>query len=132
MCHTNGCATEGKYSTEIGTEKGITQRRKKNQLKNEVTNKKLFERDFTLQKKNPVNSHQWLCVSFNTQYGISSFEHTCLCVYLHFFLHKNVAPSVRKDTVSDTVSFWTKCPRHGWTNTLCDGYGTGSQVEHKG
>lgn len=31
----------------MGTEKGIVQQRKKN----EVTNKKVFERDFTLQKK---------------------------------------------------------------------------------
>lgn len=40
----------------MGTEKGIVQQRKKNLLKNEVTNKKLFERDFTLQKKPPCES----------------------------------------------------------------------------
>lgn len=56
MCHTNDCATERKHPTEMGTEKGIVQQRKKNLLKNEVTNKKLFERDFTLQKKNPCES----------------------------------------------------------------------------
>lgn len=52
----------------MGTEKGIVQQRKKN----EVTNKKVFERDFTLQK-NPVNPHQWLCGNFNSGYEISSF-----------------------------------------------------------
>lgn len=46
MYHTNGCATERKNPTEMETEKGIAQQ---NQLKNKVTNKKLFERDFILQ-----------------------------------------------------------------------------------
>jgi len=49
LYHTNGCATERKNPTEMWTEKGIVQQRKKNQLKNKVTNNKLSEGKFTLQ-----------------------------------------------------------------------------------
>lgn len=77
----------------MGTEKGIVQQRKKNLLKNEVTNKKLFERDFTLQKK-PLWIHINGFVSILILDMKSLHFSIHACVYTYIFSSTRVWPQV--------------------------------------